>query len=173
MNRFRQPMYPGWPVRQIELSYLPARLGIDSWAPERDSVTRFFASGFFHQSVSPQPQSIPFGPVRIFSKIRALALLSTAATLAFWRTASVAAAAVAEPATAAAATDTASSANGCCSCQRLLLLILVTTASPTADAAPVEGCWEQVQSSCTGCCSWRRLLLLPMAASPVDGCCSC
>ncbi len=36
----------------------------------RDSVTRFFASGFFHQSVSPQPQSIPFGPFQIFSKIR-------------------------------------------------------------------------------------------------------
>ncbi len=35
-----------------------------------DSVTRFFASGFFHQSVSPQPLSIPFGPFRIFSKIR-------------------------------------------------------------------------------------------------------
>jgi hypothetical protein len=28
------------------------------------------ASGFFHDSVSPQPLSIPFGPFRIFSKIR-------------------------------------------------------------------------------------------------------
>jgi hypothetical protein len=28
-----------------------------------DSVTRFFASGFFHESVSPPPQSIPLGPV--------------------------------------------------------------------------------------------------------------
>ncbi len=27
--------------------------------PLRNSVTRFFASGFFHESVSPQPQSIP------------------------------------------------------------------------------------------------------------------
>ena len=35
-----------------------------------DSVTRFFASDFFHESVSPQPQSIPLGPFRIFSKIR-------------------------------------------------------------------------------------------------------
>jgi hypothetical protein len=34
------------------------------------SVTRFFASGFFHQSVGPPPQSIPLGPFRIFSKIR-------------------------------------------------------------------------------------------------------
>jgi hypothetical protein len=34
----------------------------------RDSVTRFFASGFFHESVSPQPQSIPLGPLQIFSK---------------------------------------------------------------------------------------------------------
>jgi hypothetical protein len=34
---------------------------------KRDSVTRFFASGFFHESVSPQPQSIPFRPFRIFS----------------------------------------------------------------------------------------------------------
>jgi hypothetical protein len=33
-------------------------------------VTRFFASGFFHESVSPQPKSIPFGPFQIFSKIR-------------------------------------------------------------------------------------------------------
>jgi hypothetical protein len=30
---------------------------------------RFFASGFFHESVSPQPQSIPLGPFQIFSKI--------------------------------------------------------------------------------------------------------
>ncbi len=36
----------------------------------RDSVTRFFASGSFHESVSPQPQSIPSRPFRIFSKIR-------------------------------------------------------------------------------------------------------
>ncbi len=36
----------------------------------RDSVTRFFASGFFYESVSPQPQSITIGPFRIFSKIR-------------------------------------------------------------------------------------------------------
>jgi hypothetical protein len=27
-------------------------------------------SGFFHESVSPQPKSIPLGPFRIFSKIR-------------------------------------------------------------------------------------------------------
>ncbi len=33
-------------------------------------VTRFFASGSFHKSVSPQPQSIPLRPFRIFSKIR-------------------------------------------------------------------------------------------------------
>jgi hypothetical protein len=32
-NRFRQPMQPGRPVRQIGLSYRPARLGMDSWAP--------------------------------------------------------------------------------------------------------------------------------------------
>ncbi len=29
-----------------------------------------FASGFFHESVSPKPLSIPLGPFRIFSKIR-------------------------------------------------------------------------------------------------------
>jgi hypothetical protein len=34
----------------------------------KDSVTRFFASGFFHESVSPQPQSIPSRPFRFFSK---------------------------------------------------------------------------------------------------------
>jgi hypothetical protein len=36
---------------------------------QRDSATRFFAPGFFHESVSPQPQSIPFRPFQIFSKI--------------------------------------------------------------------------------------------------------
>jgi hypothetical protein len=33
-NRFRQPMWLGGPVRKIGLSYWPARLGIDSWAPQ-------------------------------------------------------------------------------------------------------------------------------------------
>jgi hypothetical protein len=33
---------------------------------KRDSVTRFFASGFFHESVSPNPLSIPLGPFRSF-----------------------------------------------------------------------------------------------------------
>jgi hypothetical protein len=32
-NRLRQPMLPDGPVRQIGLSYGPARLGIDSWTP--------------------------------------------------------------------------------------------------------------------------------------------
>jgi hypothetical protein len=31
---------------------------------------RSFASGFFHESVSPQPQSIPLGPFQIFWKVR-------------------------------------------------------------------------------------------------------
>ncbi len=30
---------------------------------------RFFASGFFHESVSPKPLSIPLGPFPIFSKL--------------------------------------------------------------------------------------------------------
>jgi hypothetical protein len=34
-----------------------------------DSVTRFFASGFFHESVSSQPQSISLRPFQIFWKI--------------------------------------------------------------------------------------------------------
>jgi hypothetical protein len=37
---------------------------------QRDSVTRFSISGFFHESVSPHPQSISLGPFLIFSKIR-------------------------------------------------------------------------------------------------------
>jgi hypothetical protein len=44
--------------------YLPTTL------KARECVTRFFATGFFHESVSPQPQSIPLRPFRIFSKIR-------------------------------------------------------------------------------------------------------
>jgi hypothetical protein len=34
----------------------------------RDSVTRVFAPGFLHESVSPQPQSIPLRLFRIFRK---------------------------------------------------------------------------------------------------------
>jgi hypothetical protein len=37
---------------------------------ERDSVTRFSTSSFFHESVSPKPLSILLGPFQIFSKIR-------------------------------------------------------------------------------------------------------
>jgi hypothetical protein len=49
-------------VRTIAyLSLLPS-----SWV----SVTRFFASVFFHESVSPQPQSIPLTPFQILLKIR-------------------------------------------------------------------------------------------------------
>jgi len=29
---------------------------------------RFFASGFFHESVSPKPLTIPFGPFKFFQK---------------------------------------------------------------------------------------------------------
>ncbi len=69
LNRFTNTG-SGGPVRQIGLSYRPARLGIDSWAPLRDSVTRFSTSGFFHESVSPKPLSIPLGSFRNCSKIR-------------------------------------------------------------------------------------------------------
>jgi hypothetical protein len=31
---------------------------------------KFYIKGFFRESVSPQPQSIPLGPFQIFSKIR-------------------------------------------------------------------------------------------------------
>jgi hypothetical protein len=36
---------------------------------ERDNATRFSASGFFHESVSLKPLSIPLGPFQIFLKI--------------------------------------------------------------------------------------------------------
>jgi hypothetical protein len=37
----------------------------------KGTVSRdFLLLVFFHESVSPQPQSIPLGPFRIFSKIR-------------------------------------------------------------------------------------------------------
>ncbi len=35
-----------------------------------ESDTRFSISGFFHESVSPRPPSIPLGPFWIFLKIR-------------------------------------------------------------------------------------------------------
>jgi hypothetical protein len=34
----------------------------------KNSVTRFSTSGFFHESVSPKPLSIPLGPFQIFFK---------------------------------------------------------------------------------------------------------
>jgi hypothetical protein len=37
---------------------------------QRESVTRFFASGFFHESPSLKPMKITLGSFRIFSKIR-------------------------------------------------------------------------------------------------------
>ena len=37
---------------------------------KRESDTRFSTSGFFHESVSPRPPSIPLEPFLIFSKIR-------------------------------------------------------------------------------------------------------
>jgi hypothetical protein len=37
---------------------------------KRDIVTRFFASGFFHESPSPKPLKITLGSFQIFSKIR-------------------------------------------------------------------------------------------------------
>jgi hypothetical protein len=43
-------------------------LEISKWSSYRDSATRFFASSFFHQSVSPNPLSIPLGPFQIFTK---------------------------------------------------------------------------------------------------------
>jgi hypothetical protein len=36
----------------------------------RDSVTRFFAPGFFHESSSPKPLEMALGKFHIFSKIR-------------------------------------------------------------------------------------------------------
>ncbi len=38
-------------------------------SPLGENATRFLTSGFFHESVSPKPLSIPKGPFRIFSKI--------------------------------------------------------------------------------------------------------
>jgi hypothetical protein len=43
---------------------------------EKDRVTKFFASGFFYESVSPQPQSIPLGP-EIFANQGAPSVLTT------------------------------------------------------------------------------------------------
>ncbi len=35
-------------------------------SPYRDSDRRFSTSGFFHESISPKPLSIPLGPFQIF-----------------------------------------------------------------------------------------------------------
>ncbi len=41
-----------------------------SYITLKRTVSQDFCFWFFHESVSPQPQSIPLGPFRIFSKIR-------------------------------------------------------------------------------------------------------
>jgi hypothetical protein len=38
--------------------------------PLKGQCNEIFASGFFHESVSPKPLSIPLGPFQIFLKIR-------------------------------------------------------------------------------------------------------
>ncbi len=43
--------------------------GFNQAGSYRDSVTRFFASGFFHDSLSPKPLKITLGSFQIFSKI--------------------------------------------------------------------------------------------------------
>jgi hypothetical protein len=45
---------------------------IDEFSKLKGTVPRhrFSTSGFFHESVSPKPLSIPVGPFRFFSKIR-------------------------------------------------------------------------------------------------------
>jgi hypothetical protein len=43
--------------------------GFNQAGSYRDSVTRFFASGFFHESLSPKPLKITLGSFQIFSKI--------------------------------------------------------------------------------------------------------
>jgi hypothetical protein len=55
-------------VKKWEKLLLPSNRNVHSL--ERDSVTKFFASGIFHESVSPEPQIISLRPFRIFSKIR-------------------------------------------------------------------------------------------------------
>jgi hypothetical protein len=53
------------------VSATPVSFGFDGFSSLKgQSVTRFLASGFFHESVSPQRPSILFVPFRIFSKIR-------------------------------------------------------------------------------------------------------
>ncbi len=62
-------------VEEVAVTASPNRhMSLTPWKSsqvcKRNSVTIFFASGFFHESVSPQPQSIPLGLFRIFSKNR-------------------------------------------------------------------------------------------------------
>ncbi len=56
-NRFRQPMQPGGPIRQIGLSCRPARLVIDSWTAEK--VYKYGLQ--FTSSTHPQQRSRPSG----------------------------------------------------------------------------------------------------------------
>jgi hypothetical protein len=55
------------------VSQINADLVLKHWRKHHDlkgQCHEIFLYGFFHQSVSPQPQSILLGPFQIFSKIR-------------------------------------------------------------------------------------------------------
>jgi hypothetical protein len=51
----------------------------------KGTVSRDFRPGFFHESVSPKPLSIPLGPFRIFSKIAKI----FAAQVGIWKKSSI------------------------------------------------------------------------------------
>jgi hypothetical protein len=56
-------------VKEAQAAPFPVALLAPLEKHQKDSVTRFSTYGFFHESVSPKPLSIPLGPFQIFSKI--------------------------------------------------------------------------------------------------------
>jgi hypothetical protein len=73
--------FQSWIMKWMHLTYVTNLIKLQNmWGHKHswnlhniylnDSATRFFASGFFHESSSPKPLKITVGSFRIFSKIR-------------------------------------------------------------------------------------------------------
>ncbi len=79
-----------WIRIRIETNAEPPKLWLKiqkpsfSWLgpPKRESDTRFSTSGFFHESVSPRPPSIPLGPFGILSPVSTLPAINCSAVSA-------------------------------------------------------------------------------------------
>ena len=57
-------------LREINIEKIAVSVVLGFFKQLKGQCHEFFASGFFHESVSPQHQSIPLGPFQILLKVR-------------------------------------------------------------------------------------------------------